>query len=567
MLELTATRVRLDGARIDETAAGPLRDAVLAHLRGEGPPGLVVLGGFGSGKTHLCTTIAAATDGVPVTVVPLRDVARHGDAEAGLRRVVGAPRLAEARAGRRVLLLDGLDEVPPQPGRPHPAWFDALITAAGPRWVLTSRPGHFRTDAAEAQPDQVDVLSRDDVTVLSIDPLSRELVHAAIGEVPGGERLLASVDGLEQLATSPLLLHVVHAALPYIEPGRPIRPWGVFDAWIRFALTTGPGHDARVDALEALAEAAFRDRDYSPEVPTWSADALAHLPQELRRALFVTELDGRMRFGHRSVYEFLLASRIAPKLAANQGQGPDALSGRPITEAVRVFLVGRVPPMPVVFDRDAVVIPRGNFVSGGDVSPDERPLRVVHLDHDVRIARLPVTHADWARFLAACPGEDRVDANYLRHWGLARRVPPGLEDAPVYHVWPEDADRYAAWAGARLPTADEWEKAVRGIDGRRWPWGDFWRPDAAVTAELGLDRPLPARAFGAQGDAGLFAAVGSVFEYTATDYRGVRNRGRVVMGGCFTHPAPVSRASLRLSHKLSGHLKAGLRLAWDTGPR
>ena len=99
---------------------------------------------------------------------------------------------------------------------------------------------------------------------------------------------------------------------------------------------------------------------------------------------------------------------------------------------------------------------------------------------------------------------------------------------------------------------------------RRWPWGDFWKAGYAVSAETGLRRPLPARAFGAHGDAGLFAAIGGVFEYTSSPWRGRPERGRVVMGGCYTHPYSTSRASLRLSHKLSGHLKAGLRLAWDS---
>jgi formylglycine-generating enzyme required for sulfatase activity len=275
----------------------------------------------------------------------------------------------------------------------------------------------------------------------------------------------------------------------------------------------------------------------------------------------VTELDGRLRFGHRSVYEFLHASRIAPRLRENQGKGPDSISGLRITEAIRVFLVGRVGAMPVSFHGARVRIPSGNFVAGGDLSPDERDLRIEHVERPFFIARQPVTNRDWARYLESRP-DPRVDAHYLRHWGVGRRLPAGQEELPVYHVWPEDADRYAAWAKARLPSADEWEKAVRGLDGRRWPWGDLWRPNA-VTSELGVERPLPVRAFGAWGDAGLFSAVGGVFEYTSSGYRGRSDRGRVVMGGCYTHPAPVSRASLRLSHKLSGHLKTGLRLAWD----
>ncbi|TNE91276.1 MAG: hypothetical protein EP330_05690 [Deltaproteobacteria bacterium] len=560
-LALTATELALVGERIHETHLGSLDEAVRAHLTGEGPGGLVLLGSFGSGKTSLCQRMAAEQQGC--TAVPLRVVARSQDVTAGLLRAIGPTRLEQARRGERVLLLDGLDEVPAPVGGLS-AWLDELLAVAGPRWMLTSRPGHFRTDAGEPHPEQLDVFGREGVRLARIDPLARELVRDVLGKLPNGQRLLWTVEGLEDLATSPILLHVVHAALPFIEPGRPIQAWGVFDAWIRSALSTGPNHGAAVHALEELAWSGFERWGADLEGGAFSREEVARhdIPQSLRNALLVSDLDGQQRFGHRSVWEFLVASRIAPKLRANQGYGPDELSGRRISEAMRAFLVGRCGAMPVHYGDDRVLIPRGNFIAGGDNSPDERPLRIQHLRDPVWIARMPVTNRDWAAYLETEP-DHRIDAHYLPHWGTDRRMPEGSDHMPVYGVWPEDADKYAAFAKGRLPTADEWEKAVRGLDGRRWPWGDHWRKGEAVTAELGVQRPLPVTAFGAHGDAGLFSAVGGVFEYTSSGWRGRTDRGRVVMGGCYTHPAPVSRAGLRLSHTLSGYLKAGLRLAWD----
>lgn len=565
MLPLTVSRLHLIDGHVESEPAGPLFDVVRGLLCADAPVGVVLLGDFGSGKTTLCRKLSELdAEGVrPATYVPLAVLARAGTLDEGLKRTVGDARLAEARDGRRVLLLDGLDEVPDAAAGGTPELFDALTRQVGPRWMLTSRPGHVRTDDA-CDPDQADSLMRPDVVTLLIDPLDRDTVQRELGQLPNGDTLLTTVDGLEDLTASPLLLQIATAALRHIQPGRPIDAWGVFDAWLRHALRTGPDHDDALQRLEDLAVEAWAESGWSPEATSFRAEQLAaaRLPPELRRTLVVTELDGRIRFGHRSVFEYLLASHIAPRLLANQGHGPDGLTGRRITDATRAFLVGRVGRMPLRFAGDRVRIPRGNFVAGGTVASDERRLRIEHIAEPAWIGRAPVTAREWARFLTAVP-DTRADVNYLAHWGEARRVPKGDEELPIFGIWPEDADRYAAWAGAHLPSADLWEKAVRGLDGRRWPWGDHWRPGLAATAELGLRRPMPVRALGASGDTALFSSIGNVFEYTSSPWRGRMDRGRVVMGGCYAHPGSTARPSLRLSHRLSGNLKAGLRLAWD----
>jgi hypothetical protein len=569
MLPLRASRLTRIGLEVVAEPVADLLTTLAGHVHGDGPGGMVLLGAFGAGKSFLCDLLASApTTGTPCTVVPLRDVARWPDVDLGLRKVVGPTRLAEAVAGARVLLLDGLDEVPRGSFglRTWAAVFDALTTRVGPRWLLTSRPGFLCVDAAGSDV-LAETLDRPDVRTLRVEPLDPDASIRAIEAMPRGRELLASVENLDTLATTPLLLHAVHAAMPWIEPGRPIEAWGVYDAWIRHGLIGGSDADVRMTHLEDLAWATWHGGGLTTAVPTFDPDDITSvgLPGAARRGLFVFDLDGRMRFGHRSVYEFLLAARVAPRLAANQGHGPDELSGIHISEAMRAFLIGRTGPMPVVRSADRTRIPRGNFVAGGDVSVDEQPLRIEHLARPFWIARAPVTHGQWRDYLEAHP-DTRTDANYLPHWGPERRMPVDTEDVPIYGMWPEDADGYARRSGARLPSADEWEKAVRGIDGRRFPWGEAWRVGRACTAELGLDRPLPVRSLGAQGDAGLFDACGGVFEYTSSDWNGRTNRGRVVMGGAFTHQGRVSRPSLRLSHKLSGRLKAGLRLAWDVAP-
>jgi formylglycine-generating enzyme required for sulfatase activity len=86
------------------------------------------------------------------------------------------------------------------------------------------------------------------------------------------------------------------------------------------------------------------------------------------------------------------------------------------------------------------------------------------------IDRYEVTNADYARCVAArtCTPPEREGANPRREYYYS---PTYAEYAVVYVSW-HDAQNYCTWTGGRLPTAEEWEKAARGTDGRWWPWGN-----------------------------------------------------------------------------------------------
>ena len=232
ILPITATRLELNGAEVESIPEDGVEVKVLEALAAS--KNLVVLGTFGSGKTSLCSRITKFEHPSlpPRTAVPLRVVARAPDCKSGLMLTIGRQRLTEAMEGRRILLLDGLDEIALAPGITHKDFFHELIAVVGPRWLFTSRPGQFRTEAASAS-DQINSLEMANVETLVLDPLPLTLVRDLFGALAGGVSVIQSVADLEQTSTTPILLKAAYAALPHIEPGRPIQPWGLFDAWIR----------------------------------------------------------------------------------------------------------------------------------------------------------------------------------------------------------------------------------------------------------------------------------------------------------------------------------------------
>ncbi|MFM2105603.1 MAG: hypothetical protein RL338_635 [Chloroflexota bacterium] len=121
-----------------------------------------------------------------------------------------------------------------------------------------------------------------------------------------------------------------------------------------------------------------------------------------------------------------------------------------------------------------VLVPAGPFLMGSDEFPREGPVRTVELP-DFWIDRYPVTNEAYRAFVAATGHRLPVD------W-VAGAPPAGHERHPVAVTW-ADAAAYARWAGKRLPSEAEWEKAARGTDGRRYPWGNEWDGERAYTWE------------------------------------------------------------------------------------
>lgn len=159
-----------------------------------------------------------------------------------------------------------------------------------------------------------------------------------------------------------------------------------------------------------------------------------------------------------------------------------------------------------------VDVPAAEFIMGTNhVRADiqNRPQHTVMLPA-YRIDKYPVTNAQYARFVVATG--HRPPGNWA-----GGKIPQGQALNPVTLVSWYDAKRYAEWAGKRLPTEAEWEKAARGTDGRRWPWGEAMDASRLNTYyNAGSTTPVVRYPQGAS-PYGVMDMAGNVSEWTATD--------------------------------------------------
>ncbi|MEU0878494.1 ergothioneine biosynthesis protein EgtB [Lentzea sp. NPDC005914] len=208
------------------------------------------------------------------------------------------------------------------------------------------------------------------------------------------------------------------------------------------------------------------------------------------------------------------------------------------------------PPTGNLVPATEAFIPGGPFEMGTSDEPwaldNERPAHTVHVD-PFFIDTTPVTNGEYAEFVAAGGYDDRrlwteegwqhrttAKLDMPRFWhregnSFSRTAfgvtEPVVPDEPVVHVCFHEAQAYATWAGKRLPTEAEWEKAAR-YDAetgqtRRYPWGDEDPDEIHANLSQRHLRPAPVGAYpkGAS-PAGVHQLIGDVWEWTSTDFHG-----------------------------------------------
>jgi len=247
---------------------------------------------------------------------------------------------------------------------------------------------------------------------------------------------------------------------------------------------------------------------------------------------------------------------------------------RPAAELIPVSPPEKRGAEQVFAEYGMVYIPAGPFIMGGrdeDSPSHERPAHSVTLN-SYFIGQYPVTNLDFYEFVKNTGHKVPI------HWSKGS-FPTGMGQHPVVNVTWQDAQEYAEWRGARLPTEAEWEKAARGTDERNYPWGNRFVDGERCNGNNSVGATTMVNEFPyGRSPYGVWDMCGNVYEWCADYYDedyykvspGTNPKGpdggqrRVMRGGSFGE----TRAALRVTHRGWGKEAAsretiGFRIAMD----
>ncbi len=235
--------------------------------------------------------------------------------------------------------------------------------------------------------------------------------------------------------------------------------------------------------------------------------------------------------------------------------------------------------------KEMVLIPAGEFIMGSgpedgkagvDYGVDEEPRHKVYLNA-FYIDKYEVTIGKYKKFLQATDGKWVGDPNFPGQY-LPERLfnPPDWDIYPVNYMTWSDADSFCRWDGKRLITEAEWEKAARGTDGRKWPWGNESDPEKFHVLENSQGWTAPVGSHPEDiSPYGVYDMGGNLSEWTSSyylPYPGNKiNDGRytknvyVLRGGSFHLSGEIygRNAARSLAYPAYSHRMFGIRCAKD----
>jgi len=585
--ELCTYYVDLGCRSADGSVYKPMDEYVDAWLDDPARNHISILGDYGTGKTSFCRQYAAKLGRrwladpdrhrIPI-LISLRDYAKAMNLEQLVtdflvnRYAIQAGYDAFRRFnadGKLVLLFDGFDEVAQKVDYQTTVDnFEELARAVETRSkvVLTCRTPYFRTsreaeellsrreqlpESWELSGSLIDLTDRPNFEIVHLLPFDRDDIQAMLrahfpAEWEGYWQQIESTYNLAELAQRPVLLDMIARSLPDLQPGQVVNAARLYEAytdlWLARDEEKGRKLITRADKrlfMQELGLGMLRRQELSihysrlPErvrahFRLEKADEIDYFEHDIRTCSFLNrDPEGNYRFVHKSFQEFFVAQWLAPKLL--DGSAPEMHINEEIRGFVHVLLAeAKWPPPPpegMEVPEGMVWVPPGPFIMGGEYGFD---VQVARIEKGFFVARTPVTNAEYARFVAATGYEPP------RHW-KGKAPPDELRDHPVVYVSWHDAVAYAEWAGERLLTEQEWEKAARGMDGRIYPWGDEFDPTRCNTDESGIGTTTPVGRYSSNGDSpcGCADMAGNVWEWTASEWESGSAR-RVLRGGSWT---------------------------------
>jgi formylglycine-generating enzyme required for sulfatase activity len=297
----------------------------------------------------------------------------------------------------------------------------------------------------------------------------------------------------------------------------------------------------------------------------------------------ITAADGTVRVTHLRSGNKLL--RVAHAGYAEFVQVVEGVDGE--LKSVYPKLTSNAPaparlPGEIDYQGAMVLIPAGEFIMGADDrEQNERPAHRVTLP-DYYIDKHEVTNAQYKKFCEATQHPLPINPYWTKESLGTDDYLNAFPDSPVIGISWEDATAYARWAGKRLPTEQEWEKAAswgREAQGKRqWPWGEAFAPGKG---NIGSSRPARVTDFAGGASAyGVLNMAGNVSEWVESHYQPYEgNPGgdprygtnyRVTRGGSFRGDANSVRTSRRDAQLPTSRTQPGdvsERISWLIGFR